>query len=130
MQQEDKFVSINFIIIGRRVKESRLWKGISQADLAEQINMSVSYISRIETAKKQASLEALVRIANALGVTVDHLLNGNQINDPAEYQVDMARLMEGCTSCEKRIIYEIALAAQKSLLENRGQQCNEAYLLL
>lgn len=117
-------MSLNFIIIGRRVKESRLQKGISQEDLAEQINMSVSYISRIESAKKQASLEALVRIANTLGITVDHLLYGNQANDPVEYLADMARLMEGCANFEKRIIYDIALATKKSLLENRGQLCN------
>ncbi len=117
-------MSLNFILIGRRVKESRLQKGISQADLAEQIDMSVSYISRIETAEKQASLEALVRIANALGITVDHLLNGNQENDPVEYLADLVQLMEGCTSYEKRIIYDVALAIKKSLLENRDQQCN------
>lgn len=115
-------MSLNYIIIGRRVKESRLKKGISQAILAEQINMSVSYISRIETAKKQASLEALVRIANVLGVTMDHLLKGNLTNDYKE--VDLIRLMEGCTKYEKRIIYEIAFAAKKSLLENRNQKCN------
>lgn len=115
---------LNLIIIGRRVKESRLQKGISQANLAELIDMSVSYISRIETAKKQASLEALVRIANSLDITVDHLLNGNQKNDLAEYFPDIVQLMEDCTIYEKRIIYDVALAAKKSLLENRGQQCN------
>lgn len=120
-------MSLNFIIIGRRVKESRLQKGISQADLAEQIDMSVSYISRIETAEKQASLEALVRIANALGITVDHLLNGNQINDPAEYLADMVQLMEGCSRYEKRVIYEIALAAKKGLTENKWLQNEEDY---
>ena len=117
-------MSLNYIIIGRRVKESRLKKGISQAILAEQINMSVSYISRIETAKKQASLEALVRISNVLGTTMNHLLKGNLTNDYKEYQVDLIRLMEGCTKYEKRIIYEIAFAAKKSLLENRNQKCN------
>lgn len=116
-------MSLNFILIGRRVKESRLQKGMSQADLAEQIDMSVSYISRIETAEKQASLEALVRIANAIGITVDHLLNGNQTNDPVEYLADLMQLMEGCTSCEKRIIFGVALATKKSLFENRSLLC-------
>ncbi|NLI52777.1 MAG: helix-turn-helix transcriptional regulator [Clostridiales bacterium] len=122
IRQEEKYVSLNFIIIGRRVKESRLQNGMSQADLAEEVNMSVSYISRIETAEKKASLESLVRIANVLGVTVDYFLNGNQTNDPAEYQTDLARLIEGCTSYEKRVIYEIALATKKSLLENKWMQ--------
>lgn len=110
---------INFNIIGIRVKETRMLNRMSQAELAERIDMSVSYISYIETAKKQASLDALVRIANALAVTVDYLLNGNQANDSAEYQTDWARLMKGCTSYEKRIIYEVASATKKSLIENK-----------
>lgn len=112
-------MSLNFNLIGQRIKESRLCKRISQAELAEQIDMSVSYISQIETAKKQASLESLVRIANALEITVDHMLNGNQTSDPAEYQSDLIQLLEGCTSCEKRIIYEIAFAVKKSLSDNK-----------
>ena len=111
-------MSLNYKLIGQRLKESRMQKRISQAELAELIDMSVSYISHIETAKKQASLEALVRIANVLGVTVDHMLNGNQTSDPAEYRTDLVQLIEGCTSYEKRIIYEIASAAKKSLRDN------------
>lgn len=113
---------INYKIIGLRVKESRIQKHITQADLAEYIDMSTSYISHIETAKKQASLEVLVRIANVLDVTMDHLLCGNQINDPTEYLTDMVKLLEGCSSYEKRIIYEIATAAKLSLRNNKGLQ--------
>ena len=43
---------VNFTHIGRRVKEVRNVKGMSQAELAEQIDMSVPYISLIETAAK------------------------------------------------------------------------------
>ena len=114
-------MSLDYLVIGRRVKELRLQKGFSQEALAEQIDMSVSYISRIETAKKQASLEALVRIANVLGVTMDHLLNGNQKSDTVECFFDMARLMEGCSNFEKKIICDVALAAKRSLFVNRDQ---------
>ncbi len=115
-------MSINFKIIGRRVKESRLQKRMSQAVLAELTDMSASYICHIETAKKKASLESLVRIANVLGVTVDHLLNGNQTYDAFEYRGDLVQLLEDCTSYEKRIIYDIAVAAKMSLRDNKGLQ--------
>lgn len=115
-------MSINFNIIGRRVRECRLHNHMSQAELAEHIDMSVAYISQIETAKKQASLESLVRISNVLGVTVDNLLNGNQKNDEYEYRIDLERLIEGCTSYEIRIIYEISYAIKKSLRENNWLQ--------
>ena len=51
-------MSLNFKIIGRRVKESCLQKRMCQAALAERIDMSATYISHIETARKKASLVA------------------------------------------------------------------------
>lgn len=110
---------LNFKLIGLRIKEARATKQMSQTDLAERINMSMQFISQIETAKKHASLESLVRIGNVLGVTVDFMLNGNQINDLLEYQTDMAQLLNGCNSYEKRVIYEMAASTKKILLENK-----------
>ena len=112
-------MSTNFVLIGLRIKELRIQKRMSQATLAEHIDMSATFISHIEAAKKHASLESLVRIANALGVTVDHMLTGNQTNDSAEYRTEMERLLDDCTSYEKQIIYDVAFATKKSLHENK-----------
>ena len=111
-------MSLNFKLIGRRIKEVRTSKRMSQAELAEQIDMSVPYISHIETATKQASLTTLVLIANTLGVTADTLLIGNQINDKAEYHLVMTHLIDDCNSEESRFIYEMASAAKSSLRNN------------
>ena len=118
-------MALNYKIIGQRIRELRMQKQISQAGLAEMINMSATYISRIEMAKKHASLESLARIGDALGVTVDHLLNGNQENDLIEYRADLVQLLDGCTSYEKRIIYEIASVTKKSLRDNKYLRCKD-----
>jgi len=117
-------MSINFKLIGRRVKEIRNLKKISQATLAEMIDMSVPYISHIETATKQASLTTLVLIANALGVTADTLLVGNQTNDQEECRLEFARLIDDCNSDERRFIFEMASAAKNSLRINCWLQPN------
>ena len=57
---------INYYTIGQRVKEARKKKHLSQADLAEAVEKSTSYISYMETGLKCMSLETLVDIANAL----------------------------------------------------------------
>ena len=46
-------MSLNFKLIGLRVKESRLQKRMSQAELAERTDLSVSFISHIETENKR-----------------------------------------------------------------------------
>lgn len=100
-------ISVNHRQIGYRIKEVREQNHISQAQLAEMTDLSVSYISHIENAKRKASLESVIRIVNALGITVDELLAGVQVNNPAAYQTDIDMLMEDCSENEKRFILSL-----------------------
>lgn len=58
---------------GKRVAAVRKSRGLTQQDLAEQINMSVVAIAYIETGKRWARLGTLTKIANALHVDVSDL---------------------------------------------------------
>ena len=98
---------INHKQIGNRIKEVREQNDYSQAKLAEETDLSVSYISHIENAKRKASLESIVRIVNVLGITVDELLAGVQLHNPTDYQTDIDLLMAGCSADEKRFIDEL-----------------------
>lgn len=60
--------------IGRRVRDARDKKGISQEKLAELVDLSLSSISRLETGRTMVSVEKLLRIADALNVGIDELL--------------------------------------------------------
>ena len=117
-------MDINFKLIGKRIKEVRKQRSLTQANLAELTGMSNSYISYIETAKKQASLESLVQISNALGVTVDELLCGNQLYSPTDYQTDIDLLMDDCSLLERRFIYEL-ISVAKYIIRNNGWELIE-----
>ncbi|MTK07450.1 MAG: helix-turn-helix transcriptional regulator [Hungatella sp.] len=117
-------MEVNFRLVGRRIHEVRVVQNVSQMQLAELSDLSVSYISMIENAKRKASLVSLVRIANVLGVTVDELLNGNQLYNPTEYQTDIDLLLADCDNYEKRTIYEFVLAA-KGILRNNRELLNQ-----
>ena len=110
--------SVNHRQIGYRIKEVREQNHFSQAQLAEMTDLSVSYISHIENAKRKASLEAIIRIVNVLGSTVDELLAGVQMNNPAAYQTDIDILMEDCSENEKRFIYELIKASLEAMHKN------------
>lgn len=110
---------INYALIGKRVRETRKQQKISQERLAELTGVSAGYISHIETARKKASLSILICIANALGITVDELLNGNQIYNPNDYQTDIDQIMDDCSLLEKRMIFELVCAA-KGILRNNN----------
>lgn len=118
-------MNVNFKLIGKRIQEVRKQQAMTQAELAALTDMSDSYISYIETAKKQASLESLIRISNALGITVDELLSGNQLHNPTDYQTDIDLLMEDCSLLERRFIYEL-ISVAKYIIRNNGWELIES----
>ncbi len=109
---------VNYELIGKRIRDVREKKCISQAKLAELSDLSNSYINRIEKAKKKPSLNSVISIVNALGITVDELLYGNQTFKPTEYQSEIASVISDCSSREKRILYETVKSIKQIMREN------------
>ena len=93
---------LNWLEVGNRIQERRLAKKLTQQKLAEMTELSDVYIGYIEQGKRRTSIEALLRIANALGCTVDDLLTGK--NPPKEIPQTVESLVEGCNAREKNAI--------------------------
>lgn len=73
--------NINYKEMGKRIKEVRNKIGITQEKLAEQIDVSPSYISEIERGTSICSLAVLVSISEILETNIDYLINGiNETN--------------------------------------------------
>lgn len=111
-------MSINFKIIGKRIKEVRKAQGISQEKLSELADLSTQYMSQIETAARKASLTSLVKISNALNVSLDELLFGNRPDRPGEINAEYNKLFEDCTAYEKQVLYDLMVSAKRILKEN------------
>lgn len=79
--------------LGEKIVELRKEKKWSQEDLSERIDIHARHISRWENNKTIPSVEALKRLANALGVTTDYLLYDNVPKD-GKAQVQDLRLLE------------------------------------
>ena len=61
-------------IFGKRLKELRLEKGLSQRSLGEIFNVCNQTISFWESGSREPDLDALVEIAKYFEVNVDYLL--------------------------------------------------------
>ncbi len=59
-----------------KIRELRNQKGIKQADLAKDINVSQAALSGYETGKYEADINTYRRIADYFDVTLDYLLGG------------------------------------------------------
>lgn len=113
-------MEVNFRLIGTHIKECRINSRLTQALLAERTGLSVPYISQVETAYKHISLNALIKIAGALDVTVDRLLLGNQSADAASYLHGMEQLFADCSDYERSVILDSSTALKRSLRRHRG----------
>ena len=112
---------INYVLLGKRIREIRIQMKLSQAALAEMSGLSTRYISHIETARKKASLSSLVSIADAVGISIDEILYGNQAAYKTDYQLDIILLIENCTPSEKRYLY-LMINSVISILRDNGWQ--------
>ncbi|MDD2288416.1 MAG: helix-turn-helix transcriptional regulator [Tepidanaerobacteraceae bacterium] len=59
--------------IGKRIKLQRVKLSKTQDQLAEEVNISQKYLSQIEIGKSKPRVEVLIKIANALGISLDYL---------------------------------------------------------
>jgi transcriptional regulator with XRE-family HTH domain len=61
--------------LGKNIATYRLKKGLSQEKLAEKVDLSREYITRVERGQKNISLKKLFAIADCLEVGINTLMN-------------------------------------------------------
>ena len=69
-------MALDYNIIGQRIRQARLNKNLTQEDLAEQIDISVAFLSRIERGNSHVNLKRLNQLCGLLDVSEGYLLNG------------------------------------------------------
>ena len=93
--------------VGRRIKEAREKRHITQEELAARIDISPTHVSVIERGTKIPRLDTFVAIANALEVSGDALLL-DVVDHAAESQAsDLSAALEGLPWEEKRRILKV-----------------------
>ena len=79
-----------------RLRELRRGRGLTQAELARQAHVTVTYIGRLENQGAAPGIDLVARLAGALGVGLIELLPTTDPPDPAEVlQTQARRLFDG-----------------------------------
>ncbi len=71
-----------------KIQKYRIARRLTQENLAEKVDLSVSYISEIENGKKRPSLKTLEKIAAALEVSLVSLMGEDDKKD-AEKEIQI-----------------------------------------
>ncbi len=98
-------MAINFETVGKRIKEVRKQKGMSQDELAERADLSSQYISQIETGRKKGSLPTYNKLAKALGVSIDELTGS--ISEGSKVLSDVDLILQDCSKEERELLVEV-----------------------
>ena len=69
-------MAIDYGVIGSRIKQARLAKNMTQEDLADKIDISVAFLSRVERGNSHINLKRLNQLCGLLDVSEGYLLNG------------------------------------------------------
>jgi transcriptional regulator with XRE-family HTH domain len=78
----DEEVDRTLDAVGPRLKHLRLRRAITLTELAEETGISASTLSRLEAGLRRPTLEQLLPLARAHGVTLDELVGAPPTGDP------------------------------------------------
>lgn len=101
-------MALDFSIIGQRLKRARIEKNLTQEQLAEKIEVSVAFLSRIERGNSHINLKRLSEICNILDVSEGYILNGTSSSSKLYLDSEFSNILKKCSSEKQRLIYNIA----------------------
>lgn len=97
-------LEIDYKAVGARVKVAREKKGLKQHNLAALTEISPTNISHIERGKTKLSLPTLMKLANALELSIDELLCDSLTKSKYIFSNEIADIIEQCNDRETKVI--------------------------
>lgn len=98
-------MAVDYCIIGSRLKQARIKAGLTQQELAEQTNLSVAFISRIERGSSHINLKRLSEFCTILNVSEGYILSG--VSDKYLYN-EFNDILKKCSPEKQKLIYKLS----------------------
>ena len=114
----DRFEEIDYRRLGKRIRKCRQDKGLSQEKLAERISASKNHMGYVETGKRSVSLLLLVRISNALEVSIEDLLVDSLEFVNSEAESEIKSILNGCSDKKAGILISMMKKLDKLMSAN------------
>ena len=92
------------VLFGQKIKECRKKKGLTQAQLAEFVNVDDKHISCIESGKNFPSPDLIERLATALNLEPKDLFEFYYLQDTTDVKADIISMLDNLNQ------YELSLA--------------------
>ena len=100
-------MGFDYSMIGNRIKKAREDKGITQESLAESMDVSNAYISKIERGRTPVNLNNLDKICTVLETSTDYILRGTNTTDSQYMRNEILDMLEGCSAEKIKLIAQV-----------------------
>lgn len=117
-------MSPDYSVIGRRIKTARIEQKLTQEELADKIDVSVAFLSRVERGSSKINLKRLTQIAENLNVSPGYLLTGSNTVSKDYLREDFRQVLDKCTPEQQRLIYAISELVSRTTFNNEEEQEN------
>ncbi len=98
-------------LIGIRVKNLRLSKGLSQEKLAEKMGISSKYLSSIERGKENPTLDTFMKLAEALNIEISEIFSfSHEGKSSKDLKAFIGSLIKGSNEEKLRLTAKIVKA--------------------
>jgi transcriptional regulator with XRE-family HTH domain len=107
-------MTINYKLIGTRIKKSRLSAKRTQEESAEFLNVSVGYISQIERGVTKISLDTLAKLAAFIEVDIVALISGVSVLENGYMLEELNQSIAELSPKERQMVADFALLLKKN----------------
>lgn len=101
-------MALDYSVIGQRLRKLRIDQNLTQEELAERLEVSIAFLSRIERGTSQINLRRLVQLCEILGVSEGFILNGSSDTSTNYLNDEFSNLFSSTTPENQKLIYKIA----------------------
>lgn len=102
-------MALDYKLIGQRLKKARILQNLTQDKLAEKLNVSVAYLSRIETGSIRINLPRLNEICTELKITEASVLSGTSENAGGYLSAEFSELLKHIPTEKQKLLYKIGI---------------------
>ena len=112
-------MAIDYNIMGERIKKARLEKQLTQENIAEKLDVSVAFLSRIERGSSHINLKRLQQLCSILDVSEGYLLSGTSEDSKNYLNKDFQELLEKCNPEQLKLLSKVLNISIDELLNNK-----------
>lgn len=116
-------VTVNYESLGNKIRERRNFLKVTQENLANDINVSASFISDIENGRRKMSLETMIKISIALKTSLDYFILDNvkdvKLKNNTKYD-ELKNILGTVDEKKESVFLDFAINSAK-FLSNKGK---------